>query len=256
VRRGAPDTATVPATEPVTARSRRRFARRQWARRWLAWRYVVAAVLLVALVSGAVWAVFFSSFLAVQGVRVSGLQDLQAGQVRGAAAVPSGEPLARIDLDAVRRRVEALAGVRSADVTREWPDHVRVTVVERVAVAVVEIGGRVRGMDDSGVVFRDYQQAPPGLPHVQTSAETRSDALQEAAKVISALPDELARIVDHVAVQTVDQIELVLRDGRVVVWGSAEESGEKAEVLAVLLQRPARTYDVSVPGQPTTAGTP
>ncbi|MCW2845730.1 MAG: cell division protein FtsQ [Nocardioides sp.] len=256
VRRGDSGTATVPPVEQTTARSRRRFARRQWARRWLAWKYVVAAVLLVALVAGTVWAVFFSSFLAVQGVRVVGLQDLRASQIRDAAAVPEGEPLARLDLDGIRRRVESLAGVRSADVTREWPDHVQITVVERVAVAVVEIGGRIRGMDAYGVVFRDYQQAPPGLPHVQTSTETRSDALEEAAKVIAALPADLARIVDHVEVQTVDQIELVLRDGRVVVWGSAEESGEKARVLAALLHRPARTYDVSVPGQPTTAGTP
>jgi cell division protein FtsQ len=57
-------------------------------------------------------------------------------------------------------------------------------------------------------------------------------------------------------VQTVDQISLVLRDGRTVVWGSADESGLKAKVLAVLLRQRAQTYDVSVPGQPTTAGTP
>ncbi|MCW2791113.1 MAG: cell division protein FtsQ [Nocardioides sp.] len=256
VRRGPADPTTVPPAERTTARSRRRFARRQWARRWLAWRYVVAVLLLVALVAGTVWAVFFSSFLAVQGVRVDGLHDLRAGQVRAAADVPMGEPLARVDLDGIRRRVESLAGVRSADVTREWPDQVRVTVVERVAIAVVEIGGRIRGMDADGVVFRDYTQAPAGLPRVQTSSGTRSDALQEAARVIAALPADLARIVDHVGVQTVDQIELVLRDGRVVVWGSADESSVKARVLAALLQHPARTYDVSVPEQPTTAGTP
>ena len=33
-------------------RSRKRFARRQWRRRWLAWRYVVASILLLALVVG------------------------------------------------------------------------------------------------------------------------------------------------------------------------------------------------------------
>ena len=62
---------------------------------------------------------------------------------------------------------------------------------------------------------------------------------------------DLARQVDHVEVATVDQISLVLRDGRTVVWGSAEESELKAEVLAPLLSSPGQTYDVSVPGQPT-----
>lgn len=250
---GEPSPETSPG--PTSGRNRRRFVRRQWARRWLAWKYVVALVVLVVLVAGSIWAVYFSSFLAVQGVEVTGADAVSDRAIRRAAAVPAGEPLARVDLDRVRSRVEALAEIRSADVTRHWPDQVLVTVTERVAVAVVEMGGRIRGMDDQGVIFRDYAQAPPGLPHVQTSTDTRSEALREAAKVVGALPTALAATVDHVEVETVDQIALVLKDGRRVVWGSADESSEKAQVLAVLLKQPAQTYDVSVPGQPTTSGT-
>jgi len=251
--RGSTSSRDASPADRTTLASRRRFARRQWARRWLAWKPVVAVLLLVGLVVAGVWAVYFSSLLAVQGVEVAGATTAGAAQIRSVAAVPSGEPLARLDLDKIRARVEALAVVRSADVTRQWPDQVLIRVQERVAVAVVEIGGRLRGMDADGVVFRDYRQAPPGLPHVQTSTDTRSDALQEAARVISALPADLAQRVDHVEVQTVDQISLALRDGRRVVWGSADESPQKAEVIAALLQaEQAQEYDVSVPEQPTT----
>jgi cell division protein FtsQ len=238
--------------ESEALRTRRRFARRQWARRWLTWKYVVGLAVVLALVTGTVWGVWFSSLLAVQGVQVSGASSLGAAEVRRAAAVPQGEPLARLDLRQIQARVEALAAVRSADVTREWPHDVRITVEERVAVAVVEIGGRLRGMDSGGVVFRDYRQAPPELPRVQTTTETRSDALGEAARVVAALPEDLAARVDHVEVETVDQISLVLGDGRTVAWGSADRSEEKAEVLAALLPHRHREYDVSVPGQPTT----
>jgi cell division protein FtsQ len=240
--------------DPATVRSRKRFARRQWARRWLAWRRVVALVLLIGLMVGAVWLVYFSDVLAVKDVEVEGTRTLGNEQVRDVAAVPSGLPLARVDLDAIRARVEALAVVRDADVTRAWPDRVVIDVEERVAVAVVEIGGQTRGMDAEGVVFRDYPKPPPGLPQVRTSTDTRSDALREAALVVEALPAEVSRRVDHVEVATIDQISLVLRDGKSVVWGSAEQSEAKAEVLAGLLQQPGRTYDVSVPGQPTTSG--
>ena len=52
---------------------------------------------------------------------------------------------------------------------------------------------------------------------------------------------------------TIDQISLVLKDGRTVIWGSADESDTKAEVLATLLATvQAGTYDVSVPSKPTT----
>lgn len=243
-----------PALDPTTARSRRRFARRQWARRWLAWKPVVAVVAVVALVVGVLWTVYFSSVLAVEGVEVTGAETVTADQVRAAAAVPTGRPLARVDLAGIERRVEALAVVRSADVSRKWPHQVLIAIEERVAIAVVEIGGRLRGMDASGVVFRDYRRAPAGLPRVETSTGTPAEALQEAAKVISALPGDLATTVDHVEVETIDQISLVLRDGRIVRWGSAEQSDEKARVLPDLLEIDARVYDVSVPGQPTTSG--
>lgn len=232
-------------------RTRKRFARRQWARRWLAWRYVVAAGVAVLLVVGAVWLVYFSSFLSVQGVEVRGLQKLDERRVTQAAAVPEGEPLATVDLDRIRARVEALAAVRSADVSRQWPDEVLIEVDEREAVAVVEIAGQLRGMDADGVVFEDYAKAPD-LPRVQTGADTGSEALREGALVIAALPGDLAAQVDHVEVATVDEISLVLHDGRLVVWGSAGESEDKAAVLARLLEQPAQQYDVSVPGRPTT----
>ena len=122
----------------------------------------------------------------------------------------------RVDLDAAERRIGALAPVRSVSVTRQWPHGVLVSIEERVPIAVVEIGTRLRGMDAEGVVFRDYKKAPPGLPRVETSIGTTSEALQEAAKVISALPPELTLRVDHVQVDTVDKISLVL--SRTAAW--------------------------------------
>jgi cell division protein FtsQ len=247
----------APVVDSAAARTRRRFARRQWARRWLAWKPVVAVVVLIALLVGAVWLVLFSSYLSVQGVQVTGVHQLSASQVRAAANVPEGQPLARVDLDRIRSRVEAMAPVRSADVTREWPDQVRIVVEEREPIAVVEIGGQLRGMDAEGVIFRDYAKAPPGLPRVESAAAADSEALREAALVVAALPSDLASKVDHVEVTTVDEISLALRDGRTVEWGSSERSDEKAEVLAALLAAPttqeARKFDVSVPGQPTTS---
>lgn len=237
-------------------RARQRFARRQWARRWLALRYVLLALVLVALVVGGTWLVWFSPVLAVKGVDVAGTRLLSTEQVRRAAAVPEGEPLARVDLARVLARVEALAEVSSADVTRSWPDAVRIDVVERVSVAVVDLGGRLRGMDDEGVVFQEFGKVPVDLPRVQTTGTASPEALREAAGVVGALPDDLARRVEHVEVGTVDQISLVLRDGRQVVWGSAEQADLKARVLEALLQQRARVYDVSVPASPVTRDAP
>jgi len=237
----------------ATQRSRKRFARRQWRRRWLAWRVVLAVVLVLALVGTGVYAVWFSSWLAVRTVEVSGAQTVKADAIRSRSGIEQGEPLARVDLAAVEARIASLAVVRSVDVTRQWPHGILIDLEERVAVAVVEIGGSLRGMDRDGVVFRDFRSPPPGLPRIQTEIGTTADALREAAEVVTALPEDLALRVDHVDVQTVDEISLVLKDGRTVVWGSSAESQTKASVLATLLATvDATTYDVSVPSKPTT----
>jgi cell division protein FtsQ len=254
LRRSPDSTAAGPVVDGGTLRTRKRFARRQWARRWLAWKPVLAVVLVLLVGALLVWLVYFSSFLSVKGVDVEGVHQLSADQIRAAAAVPEGDALATVDLNLIRTRVEALAPVRSADVSREWPDQVLISVEEREPVAVVEIAGQLRGMDAEGVVFRDYAQAPPDLPRVETGTSTGSDALREAALVVAALPTDLAARVDHVEVETIDEISLSLRDDRLVRWGSATDSDLKGRVLADLLAaRPdAQAYDVSVPGQPTT----
>jgi len=254
LRRGPKETpAAGPVVDKATRRSRRRFARRQWRRRWLAWRYLLVMVVVLAIVGGGIWAVWFSTWLAVETVDVSGAQTVDASDIRARSGVDVGEPLARVDLASAERRIGAMAVVRSVDVTRQWPHGVLISIEERVPIAVVEIGGRLRGLDSEGVVFRDYKKAPPGLPRVVTSIGTTSAALQEAAKVITALPEELTLIVDHVQVTTVDEISLVLKDGRTVVWGSADESDAKADVIAILLTTvTASVYDVSVPSKPAT----
>ena len=114
-----------------------------------------------------------------------------------------------------------------------------IVVQERVPVAVIEIAGRLRGLDSQGVVFNEYDKAPPGLPRISSTSSTTPDALKEAATVVAALPEELSAMVDHVEVLTVDQITLVLRDERVVLWGSSDDSATKAEVL-LQLAPPAR----------------
>jgi cell division protein FtsQ len=240
------------ATDP-TARSRRRFARRQWLRRWLVWRYVIASVLLVALVAGAVWLVFISSVLTVKRVDVRGESHVSRQQILAAARVPMGAHLAELDLDAIRSRVSALAPMRQVDVSRHWPDGVLIEVTERTPVAVVQIGGTFHAMDADGVLFRDYPRPPAGMPRVVSTANTGSAALAEAARVIGSLPHGLAARVDHVQVRGIDQISLAMRSGATVIWGSDAQSALKAEVLARLLPHPAGTYDVSMPGQPVTS---
>lgn len=228
-----------------------RFVRRQRSRRWQRWRLPVALATVAVLVGVAVWAVFFSSLLAVRFVQVDGTRHLSVAQVRSAARVPIGVPLARTDLDAVAARVRDLSPVLSVRVSRGWPHTVAITVTERTPVAVVASDGVYRALDAHGVLFRTFPHRPPHLPLVRMPRPLSVPALAEVARVVSVLPASLAHRVDHIEASSIDSIVIALHRGARVVWGSAEESPRKARVLAALLHHRARSYDVSVPEQPT-----
>lgn len=244
-----PDRTVEPGSE-TPGRARRRFARRLRGRRLRAWRRLLVALLLAAAVAGGVWLVFFSSVLAVHQVSVTGVSVLSEDEVRRQAAVPLDVPLATSDLDAVAARVEALAPVASAEVSRDWPDGVHVEVAEREAVAAVPWEGAWRGLDADGVLFRDYAE-PPDLPLLSVSASTPAPALAEAAAVVQALPADLVARIRTVRVGSIDDITVLLRGGAEVRWGSADDSEDKVRVLALLMREPAEVYDVTAPGRPT-----
>jgi len=70
--------------------------------------------------------------------------------------------------------------------------------------------------------------------------------------VYESLPVGLKNRVRNVVATSRDNVELALKSGSRVRWGSAEELEFKAQVLEALLSRRAEMYDVSAPGLPTT----
>lgn len=232
---------------------RRRFRRRRVLRRLALLRPWLLAGGGLVLVAFLAWVVLASGLLAAKTVKVTGTSVLGPAEVERVAAVPMGRPLARIDTDAIAARLEDLAPVESVDVSRCWPHKVCIDITERTPVAVVDKEGTLHGLDSSGILFRTYPARPPQLPLVHMKATASSDALAEAAAVVTSLPDSLGQRVGFLDVRTVDEISLHLRRGATVVWGSADQSSDKAEVLGALLKaRPtARAYDVSAPGTPT-----
>jgi cell division protein FtsQ len=236
-------------TEDTVRIARKQFARRQWSRRWRSWRGAALLVVLLGLAGGLAWLFYVSSVLAVSGVTVEG-GGPHTSDVRRVARVPYGTPLARVDLDAIAHRVRSLVVVEHVDVSRSWPDRVRIDVTQRTPVAVVAHGHGFTALDEHGVLFRHYRTRPAELPVVHLAAGTRSDAVTEAARVAAALPASIAARVDYVEVHTVDEITLHLHSGRTVLWGSADGSAAKAKVVTALLKHRATFYDVSSPGQP------
>jgi cell division protein FtsQ len=228
------------------------FTRRRWGQRLRRLRPFLYAALVLGLVGTGIWLVFFSSAVTVRDVSVSGNTTISSVRIEAVARAPLGRQLVRVDLAAIQARVETIPAVKSVAVSRSWPHSISIQITERTPLAVVDRGTTLQAVDEDGVLFGSYARRPAGLPLVQTASDVKSEALAEAARVVSSLRSDIAARVERVDVQTIDRILLRLAGGRTVMWGSAEHSAEKAEVLAVLLEQKAQEIDVSVPGRPTT----
>lgn len=235
-----------------------RFAARAAYLRRRRWRRIAIAVVALVVAGALFWVVMFSSMLAVRRVAVEGETTLKESQVRRAADVRIGQPLARIDTGAIEGRVSAMERIQEVTVSRSWFNTVKVTVIERTPIAWITVGGVIRGLDRYGIDFRTYGKAPKALLEVEvttTEPRQRQQTLEAVASVIQVIEDEdpaLRKQIQSISAATKDSIELDLTKGRSVVWGSRGDSKRKLGVLKPLLRIDAVRYDISAPDQPTT----
>jgi cell division protein FtsQ len=219
------------------------------ARRYNRYKAGFFALAVVGMIVAATWAVLDSRFLVVRSVVVTGTHLVPKSQVLAAADIPEGLPLIRVNTSDSARRIERITQVQSATVTRDWPDRIVITVVEREPVLAVPAGGAFDLIDPTGVIVQSVPRQPAGMPRfVPSGPLPHNPDVAAAASVLRSLPASLARQVKAVTVPGVDAVTLDLRDGSAVDWGSAGQTAEKSHVLAILMHTHARYYDVSAPG--------
>ncbi|MCR2052614.1 FtsQ-type POTRA domain-containing protein [Actinomyces bowdenii] len=246
-----------------------RLAERRRALMRLRMRWVLACLLVVALVAALGWGLLFSPLLALRtaGIGVTGSDgSVQDSQVRQILAPYEGRSLLRLDMAELSEKVgDGLVRVRSAQVTRSWPHGLSVELSMRVPVAARHTDAGVEVLDDQAVVLEVAPEAPQGLVTIVaegqgpgqagTGGELSAAQVSAVAEVAGALdPQVLARVVSGSATTT-GQVTLTLSDGATVVWGENKDNARKSKVLTVLLQTPAAVYDVSSKS-PTTSQTP
>jgi len=229
------------------------------ARRRPSGKAVLFAVLGVAILAGMAWALLGPRLLVVRSVKVIGAgRAVSAAQVLAAAHVPGGLPLIRVDTGAIARQVEQIRQVQDAEVSKDWPSTVVITVTPRTPVFAVRVAGGYALVDRFGVSIRDVASQPAGLPLLNLSSPAAAlggnPAVRAAAVVLTELPPQIARKVRDVSATSSSDVSLTLANGSVVVWGSTAQAKQKAKELTVLMHRHARSYDVSGSGTAVTQG--
>jgi cell division protein FtsQ len=221
------------------------------------WRTVFFGAVVLAILAGAGWALLGSSLLIVRRVEVTGNRLVTAAQVRQAAEIKPGTPLATVNGGAVAARVERLAPVLSAAVSRSWPDAIVITIRERMPVLAVAVtGGGYQLIDPDGVVIRSAARRPAGMPLLSPAPAVLrgSAAIGATAVVLRQLPPRVRARLRWVSAASASSVTLHLAGRVTVLWGGVDRAAQKSAELTLLLRTHARYYDISDPGTAVTRG--
>lgn len=237
-------------------RARRIAVRKEAGRRRLKRLLVLVAVAAVALVGVLV---LRSPVLDVDEVTVAGAAHTSADDIRAAAGIGAGDPVLLADLGDAEAAVESLPWIADAEVSRDLPGTVHVTVREREAVAVVAGRGRAVLVDGGGRVLADAAAAS-GTPFVHVVTEV---APPEAGR---AVPRDLRTAIELAgrlranpagavaAVHLEPHLRLQLVEGATVELGDTSELDAKVEAFRTVHARVDRSclevVDLTVPTHP------
>lgn len=201
-----------------------------------------------------------SPLLDVDRTEVRGVEGPRADAALAASGVAPGDHLLWLDVDEAAARVEALPWVAGASVRRDLPGTVVLEVEAREPVAVAGSGSSAVLVDADGRAIAEVDDpvlagaAADGLPVLALGpaplGEHLADAGRDVARVVAAMPSELAEQIEEIAVDG-EAIVVVLDDGIEVRWGGPQQTAAKAAAALVILEEADRatiaTIDVTVP---------
>lgn len=96
---------------------------------------------------------FADAGLRVDEIYLQGRDNESAARISAALGIRRGDPLLTVDIDAARRRLESLGWVRSASVERQFPNAVRIRILERKPLALWQRGNELVLVDEEGVTI-------------------------------------------------------------------------------------------------------
>jgi hypothetical protein len=132
---------------------------------WMGWKAVFFGLAVIAIAAAVAWALLGSRFLIVRSVQVTGTgPTVSRAQVLAAAQIRPGLPLIRVNTSAVAHRVGAIRQVQSAEVSRDWPHTIVISITLRTPVFAVARPGGYELVDAFGVDLQNSVRRPPGFP--------------------------------------------------------------------------------------------
>lgn len=196
---------------------------------------MIAAASIVLLVGGLTAS--RSSAFDVRRLEVSGANHLHRARVLAIAGISRSTNVVWLDEGAAERRLDAEAWIADADVRATFPLTIEISITERSPVAVAR-GDVVALMAADGTALGSGR-APRGLPVIDLGSMGPVEGVRPspvgAARALGAMTPALRAQVARVRVLLDGTLEIRLREGPTVRFGTPEDARRKARAIERML---------------------
>lgn len=178
--------------------------------------------------------------LKLRRVHITGASAEAEPAIQQALQLQAGDPIARLDLAALRERVRAVGWVQDVRVRRLLPDTLVVEVTEHDRLAVWQVNGRIQVIDGHGDIIPGADaRRYPGLPLV-----VGKGADQAAADLLPLLAERprLMGLIDAVVRVDERRWDLRLKDGSLIQLPALDQ--ESALIRLDALDQRERLLDL------------
>jgi|GEM_PF-5881503 len=180
----------------------------------------------------------------LQKMRLVGVSEAASPDIKKALTFERGQPIALMDLDQVRRNVEAVGWVKSAVVRRQLPDGLIITVTERPRLAVWQHNNKVVVIDDNGQII------PEANAHIFTDlplivGEGANEQAAHVLELLRARPELLPRTEALIRVNT-RRWDIRLKNGTLIKLPALNEDEALNRLDALIVQKRILDQGLSV----------
>ena len=218
---------------------------------------IVLSILLLSLLT---YLLGWSTLLSARTVVIDGTErksEITSQIFNSSPSFHLGEPLARVDVHAISRRLSQLDWVDNETVKRDWlHGRIHVVIEERIPIAqFTDSSGKRIVIDKSGALFTSTSSAT--YPII-TFLHSDKPSVEAIANFLQLFPADLLASMSSLAIRSPEFIQSThtdLASGKLIVrWGSSSEMATKVKVLRALLALPenqkSKLLDLSSPLSP------
>lgn len=206
-----------------------------------------------------------SSLVDVEAVTVTGLTSEDGGRIRAAlAAAAGGMTTLHVDRERLEKAAATFPVVRSLEVRPDFPNGMRIHVVQHRPAAVLASGSKRVAVAADGSVLGGLPVSG-GLPQIRVEGalpvrRIPSGAALGAVRIAAGTPAALRGRVEKVGREPGKGVVVTVEDGPRLIFGTATRARTKwAAAVRVLADRDAagaEYVDVRIPERPVAGGLP